>query len=141
MFEKLAAKIGVQCAAEVLLLVLGRMCHKNPQLWTQARALGVPWTPKSWSNLKRLQDVYNQGIRDALPVVEEDDDTWSTFGKRDTAESLVGGCGAAERPSLYFLHVFETKVAVHQYIQNLSWTIVRNKANRRFICPVCQPPA
>ena len=41
--EKLAERLGVAAAADVLLLVVAHHCGTNEHKWEQARDLGIPW--------------------------------------------------------------------------------------------------
>ena len=68
-FEKLAGKMGAHAAAEVLLLMVARR-STTPGASRGARSLGIPWQPKNWTGLARLQQGYNAMVAE-LPSIDE----------------------------------------------------------------------
>ena len=62
-YERLAGKLGMGAAAEVLLIMITIECGTDERKWQQARDLGIPWLEKRWQYLKSLDwvIVFNTG--------------------------------------------------------------------------------
>ena len=55
-FCTLASQLGVQSAAEILLLMVARR-NTTPQDTQAVQHLGIPWKTKSWTGIGKLQKV------------------------------------------------------------------------------------
>ena len=62
-YERLAGKLGIGAAAEVLLIMITSKCGTNERKRQQSRDLGIPWLEKRWQYLKSLDwvIVFNTG--------------------------------------------------------------------------------
>ena len=61
--ERLARKLGIGAAAEVLLIMITIECGTDEQKWQQARDLGIPWQVKRWRKLSGCMQDYNAAVR------------------------------------------------------------------------------
>ena len=68
-FSKLADLIGVQAAAEILLLMIARRT-KTPGDTQRAESLGIPWQAKTWSRISKLQQTYNEMVTQMTSIPE-----------------------------------------------------------------------
>ena len=62
-YEGLAGKLGLDGAAEVLLIMITIACGTDEQKWQQARDLGIPWQVKRWTKLSGCMQDYNAAVR------------------------------------------------------------------------------
>ena len=62
-YEGLAGKLGLDGAAEVLLIMITIACGTDEQKWQQARDLGIPWQVKRWRKLSGCMQDYNAAVR------------------------------------------------------------------------------
>ena len=62
-YEGLAGKLGLDGAAEVLLIMITIECGTDEQKWQQARDLGIPWQEKRWTKLSGCMQDYNAAVR------------------------------------------------------------------------------
>ena len=67
--EKLAAKLGIGVAGELLLLHVAHECGSDESKWQDAKALGIPWLKKNWTNLHRFMDDYNAAVERVQPSI------------------------------------------------------------------------
>ena len=68
-FSKLADLIGVQAAAEILLLMIARRT-KTPGDTQTAASLDIPWQTKTWSGISKLQQSYNEIVTQMTSIPE-----------------------------------------------------------------------
>ena len=93
--ERLAKKVGIAAAAEVLLVMITNECGTDDRKWQEARDLGIPWQEQGWSFLRGFMEDYNAAVAKDLESMEEG----AALSSSSDNERTLGLAGSSDGPA------------------------------------------